>query len=59
MISNIYAEFLKEFKKLGGELSLEQEIALKEIDEVLENNFGFTEKEVVDWKKKTIQLRLS
>ena len=31
MISKIYAEVLEELKKLGGVLSQEQEIALKEV----------------------------
>ncbi|MEI7961231.1 MAG: hypothetical protein WCI04_02745 [archaeon] len=31
MISKLYAEFLEEFKRLGGALSLHQEIALKQL----------------------------
>jgi len=36
MISRIYAEFLREIRRLGGDLSFEQETALVEFDP----NFG-------------------
>jgi len=32
MISKIYADFLKEVRRMGGELSFEQESALVEFD---------------------------
>ena len=35
MISKIYAEVLKEIRRLGGELSPDQEFAVTEIEETL------------------------
>jgi len=47
MISKIFAEVLKEVKRIGGELPFEQEIALHEY----ESQFA-TKEEVFEWKKK-------
>jgi hypothetical protein len=47
MISKIFAEVLKEVKRLGGELPIEEKIALHEY----ENHIAAPE-EVFEWKKK-------
>lgn len=54
MISKVYAEVLKEIKKLGGKLTFEQEIALRET----ELNLGTTLTGVELWKKKNNPLQL-
>ncbi len=47
MISKIFAEVLKEVKRIGGELPFEQEIALHEYETHIA-----TPEEVFEWKKK-------
>ena len=46
MISRIYAQVLEEVKRLGGALSLEQEIALEEVHK--------SERGEKTWKKPTL-----